>query len=59
MECRNEPNRTAAVFAKTNVSVAQAIGDANTPLIFNLKKVIVRNCEYVKNLWLSGVDRNG
>lgn len=55
--------RIDEVLRKTGVSVhdVQQPREADGPrtLVFNLQKITVKSSEYVKTLWLLGVDQNG
>lgn len=57
--------RVADVFRKTGVSLDDvqhppaAASGADKTLVFNLQKIVVKTAEYVKMLWLFGVDRHG
>lgn len=60
--------RRAEVLRKTGVSVDQvknpSVADGQTTpppkaLVFNFQKAVVKTAEYVKTLWLLGVDQHG
>lgn len=53
-------DRITEVFRKSGVSIDDIqSGDEPRSLVFNLQKIAIKSAEYVKTLWLFGVDRNG